>query len=400
MMNVCGKCGKPLSDNARFCRFCGFGQVNTVQKPDEKTKFCVFCGNRMSVNAKFCANCGKSVSSAPKTANNGTPVQPVKQNNESVRQPSAQPADRHEPSAVTDSHLFRDSEQRFIAPAAAGEVMLGRLNMFRRLTPGALIISRLKEFPNKLLSFLKDPKKLVPVIVMCVIWFVTYFLRAFGNNSVFTKLLSFISFSGRPTANPLYLTGALIGRGVFAGAVVSLIAMIFSKKSDKGVYNGPEDSDKRQAFQKRSVATMLTGCFGVDTGSMWGYLFGIGAAFAGSLFISGGGGFEMMLGSVSAAFLLCRATLNNGFLRQFISAVSYRLGKGDAKKESSDSTALCGVMRGMAVGFAASSLICIIPFSNLLLTGFGIILILIGGMMTALQLAGIIKSVEKGASEA
>ena len=411
MASFCTKCGKPLNVNAQFCRFCGFKQPVALQETKPKTKFCVFCGGEIGINAKFCSHCGKSLTARSgdfentETKGNQTTSQSPEQ-----RQPTVQPAspkqhsviqkpqEKHQPDEKPETVLQQPaadtSEQSFYAPAAVGEVMLGRLNISKQLSPGALIASRFKEFPKRFVEFFKEPKKLIPVIVMGVMWLATYFLRAFGNNSLPTKLLSFISFAGKPSVNPTLLLGTILGKSIFAGAIVSLITMLIPQKTNKGVNNTQPQSEPPQN-QKRSFSGLLKACFGVNAESVWGYLLGIGAALVFFLFISGGGGIEAMLGGVSAAFLVCRATLNNGFINQLISSVSGKLGKGNQQKEKTGKSAFTGITRGMAVGFSACALLCAVPFSTQILAGLGALLLLGGAVMTVLQLTGVINSKTK-----
>ncbi|MCR5636321.1 MAG: zinc ribbon domain-containing protein [Clostridiales bacterium] len=411
MANFCTKCGKPLNDNAQFCRYCGNKRSVTAQTQEPKTKFCVFCGGKIGINAQFCSHCGKTLPKASghyentqtekqqPTLNNFAQQQATAQQKQSISQQPQVKQQSAENSMPATQHTVADtSEQSFFAPASAGEVMLGRLNIFKQLSPGALIISRFKEFPKRFVQFFKEPRKLIPVIIMGVMWLVTYFLRAFGNNSLPTRLLSFISFSGKPSVNPTLLLGSMLGKGIFAGAVVSLISMLIPKKSSGSAGNNNANAQNiPPANHKRSFANVLKACFGVNIDSVWGYLLGIGTAFVFFLFISGGGGIEAMLGGVSAAFITCRATMNNGFIKQLISSVSNKLGKGDAQKEKTGTNAFCGIMRGMAVGFSASALLCAIPFSTRILAGLGVFLLLGGGVMLTLQLTGVINSGKKEA---
>ncbi len=50
---VCSKCGKQLSNDAKFCSNCG--------SPVAKVKFCTNCGKQVASDAKFCPNCGKQL---------------------------------------------------------------------------------------------------------------------------------------------------------------------------------------------------------------------------------------------------------------------------------------------------------------------------------------------------
>ncbi len=54
---LCENCGKQISENVKFCNFCG-QPVNPVSIKQEK-KFCIYCGKEILKEAKFCNFCGK-----------------------------------------------------------------------------------------------------------------------------------------------------------------------------------------------------------------------------------------------------------------------------------------------------------------------------------------------------
>ncbi len=50
---VCKGCGKPLSENAKFCAYCG--------KSVNEEKICPKCGKENQQNSLFCCNCGEKL---------------------------------------------------------------------------------------------------------------------------------------------------------------------------------------------------------------------------------------------------------------------------------------------------------------------------------------------------
>lgn len=55
---LCEHCGKQISENVKFCNFCG-QPVNSGSIKQEK-RFCVYCGKEISAQSKFCNFCGKA----------------------------------------------------------------------------------------------------------------------------------------------------------------------------------------------------------------------------------------------------------------------------------------------------------------------------------------------------
>lgn len=54
-MVACSSCGKMISENAKFCNFCGKKTAGI------NTNVCVKCGNPLPLNANFCHFCGEKI---------------------------------------------------------------------------------------------------------------------------------------------------------------------------------------------------------------------------------------------------------------------------------------------------------------------------------------------------
>ncbi|MFW6323952.1 MAG: double zinc ribbon domain-containing protein, partial [Desulfovibrionales bacterium] len=54
----CPDCGKTVSENARFCPFCGHQQLVTEQ--------CAHCGKNLPPQARFCPRCGEAAQTEKK----------------------------------------------------------------------------------------------------------------------------------------------------------------------------------------------------------------------------------------------------------------------------------------------------------------------------------------------
>ena len=363
MANFCQKCGAKLKAASKFCSLCGAPVRSGNYDPAQVSKAprCAFCGAELKTTSKFCMKCGQPVQTPARQ-------QPVQQ--QPARQ---QPVQRQE---VLSQSADPNTQSAF-APIKTGEVILGKFGFGSQLSTGKLITARLKEFPKSLGQFFKEPKKLIPVLVMVALWLITYLLRAFGVNGIPTKILSFFTFAGSSSFfNPLALLGGLVGKGIFAAAVTSIISLLANKKT--------------QAPQpKRSFGEMLKGAFGVSGDTIFGWLCGIGAALIAYCFISGGNGLMSVMGGAAAAFTAARAAAGNGFVRQFIGSLKVKNPKP-----------LEGVMRGMAVGFSAATVIGMIPYGMTIMLINGLLLLLCGGTLMILQATGVIKSKAKGAAAA
>ena len=329
--------------------------------------FCTKCGYAIPDNAKFCTRCGTPVAAVPeKDAGTQTAVNAVSRNAQAP--------------AVPKGPVFESKSIDFHAPSLSGEASFGSVSEgsgtqseSTEKGPGKVLGDTLRSFFSSLGSALRDPKKLIPAFILAGLWLILNILKACGIDPMPARITSFLTFADAGMSGGIAgAIGGIIGKGLFAGAVVSLIGL-FTKK-DKG--------------PKRSFGETLKGAFGADAGTVWAYLTGAGAAMLFYLFISGGSTRMAFMGGIAAAYLAARSALNNGFLRRFI-------GSFGSKKRGGSGSGAAGFVRGMATGFAASS---VIGYSgiNLILIILGSLLFLGGIVMMILQACGVLKT-RKGA---
>ena len=313
--------------------------------------FCPKCGNKLPDNARFCDKCGNPVSGVQSDI-------PPKKADEQRIQPPEQSVRR----------TFG-----FAAPAAAGEAALGSYGGGPAGAisgvipgPGKVIGAGLKSLFTSIGSSFKDPKRLIPVFVLAAVWLVLNILQACGINPVPTRILSFLTFANGGMSGGFFgAIGGIIGKGIFAGALVSLIGLF-----------------TRKGGEKRSFKDTVKGAFGVSLETLWAYLCGIGAAMLLYLFISGGATRISFMGGIAAAFLAARAALNNGFLKNLLGSFT--------KSKSPSNPNVQGLIRGLSVGFGAAALIGLSNI-NLILIITGSVLLVGGIVMMILQATGVVR---------
>lgn len=313
--------------------------------------FCPKCGNKLPDDARFCDKCGNPVSGVQSDI-------PPKKADEQRIQPPEQSVRR----------TFG-----FAASAAAGETALGSYGGVPAGAisgvipgPGKVIGAGLKSLFTSIGSSFKDPKRLIPAFVIAAVWLVLNILQACGINPVPTRILSFLTFANGGMSGGFFgAIGGIIGKGIFAGALVSLIGLF-----------------TRKGGEKRSFKDTVKGAFGVSLSTLWPYICGIGAAMLLYLFISGGATRISFTGGVAAAYLSARAALNTGFMRRLLGSFT--------KSKSPSHPNVSGLIRGLSVGFAASALIGLSGV-NLILVITGSVLFAGGIVMMILQAAGVVK---------
>lgn len=309
--------------------------------------FCPKCGNELADTARFCGKCGTAIGGAP-GAPAGTDPTPAQ----------TQP----EPQA------FRFSALNVSGEAAYGAIGNTAMNAVSNMIPGPdkVIGAGLKSFFSSVGAAVKDPKRLIPALALALVWLVLNVLQACGVNPFPTRILSFLTFAGGGTSGGvLGAVGGIVGKGIFAGALVSLIGL-FTRKG--GV--------------KRSFGETVKGAFGVSPDTLWAYLCGIGAAMLLYLFLSGGAIRASFMGGIAAAFLAARAALSGGFLRQLLGSFT--------KSKNASHPNVSGIVRGLAAGFAAAALLGMTDV-KLILILLGGLLFVGGGVMMILQATGVVR---------
>ena len=324
--------------------------------------FCPKCGNKLPDNAKFCDKCGNPVGSVPnnQSVNNQTPAQT----------PPVQSTEKRAP----EPQAFRFSALNVSGEAAYGAIGSTAMSAVSNAIPGPgkVIGTSVKQFFTSIGSAFKDPKRLIPAFVLAVVWLTLNILQACGINPIPAQILSFFTFANGGMSGGFFgAVGGILGKGIFAGALVSLIGLF-----------------TRKGGAKRSFGETLKWAFGVSLDTLWAYLTGIGAAMLLYLFISGGATRISFMGGIAAAFLAARAALSGGFLKNLLGSFT--------KSKSPSNPNVSGIIRGLSVGFAASAFIGLSNI-NLILIITGSVLLVGGIVMMILQATGVVK-LGKGAS--
>ena len=349
----CPNCGKELPNDARFCGSCGT-QITAVPAGGAAVK---------SVPAPSPAQ-GPSPASAVSTA----PSEALKAEKPKKAAKRAEGAAK---AAAKESFVSAGQDVlSFTASPEGGEMALempgASLPEVSELIPGPLkaLGGGLKNLFASLAAAFKEPKRLIPALVLAVIWLVLDILKARGVESQATRILSFLTFAnGGMEGGTAGLIGGVLGKGLVAGAVTSVVGRL----------------GKQPGGEKRSLGSTLKGGFGFTKETLGAYLVGFGAALLLYLFISGGALKMTFMAGVASAYLAARAALGSGFLKKFLSSFT-------AKGKAQAGPGPAGLIRGLALGFAGAALLALAE-KRLLLLIPGAVLLVGGTVLTILRAA-------------
>ena len=254
----------------------------------------------------------------------------------------------------------------------AGEAAFSAVGSTASTGLAGTLASGVKSALANVKAALKDPKRLLPALILAVVWLILNLLSAAGVNALPVKALSFLTFArAGMSGGVLGAVGGILGKCVFASAVTSAVSLFTNASRLKNLK--PQSLLQGISFEK-------IGCYAAGAGaSVW------------LLWIMSGGfiGRFSFMGGVAAAFLAAKAFLSNGIATRVLSAV------GSKGKFSLDDGR--AVLQGFTAGFAVAALLGLIN-ANLPLLIVGGVLLAGGTVLIILQKAGILSLSGKGAA--
>lgn len=257
-------------------------------------RFCRNCGSQITDEAQFCTHCGAMVDSVRATDPNGMGLQ---------------------------------------AAATAPTSLTG------------LIRNSFRQAKEALSAYFKNPKQLIPVIVLAVFWLLLGILQAFGISPWPLKLLSFLTFAqGGLIGGFLGAVGGIIGKAIFAYFVSALLTPLFTGKASKKLV--------REGFQR-----FISGFSLYSLGVAAALLIGIGVSLIVFNFLSGNSSLINSMPGLVGFVLAVRALIHrSGFFWNTLLMLANKLSKGRTPGGDTVHRFVSGFAVGGLAGVGLSSL--------------------------------------------
>ena len=244
------------------------------------------------------------------------------------------------------------------ACADSGEmVMTDDVGLLNKAVPkfSKVLGDGFKAIINAFKNVLKNKKAVIISAIMAVVWLAIDIIKATGHDSPILRIFSFITFANGGMNGGLFgFIGGIIGKGVYAGTIVSIVDSISKKK--RGLFSG------------------VKGLVKFDKGNIFPYLMGIGLAFIGFIFVSGGKMSLSFMGGLSLSYVCLKASNKVGFLKKLFASI---FAKGKDRIPSFVPT----IIKGLSVGSLLASLIGLTDV-NFIVIIVGFILFILGLIMT------------------
>lgn len=227
------------------------------------------------------------------------------------------------------------------APAFRGETVLSQSTFYRNTQTDSIlgpfnVLSRgINSLYKNSKTIFKSKRKLIPALTLAVIWMVLILLRLLGVNAIPVNILSFLTFAqGGLSPNLFHIIGGVIGKGIFAGLVLSF-------------FSGQNPLQNLTGGIKTVSNLIITKRLNDNTA----LLIGAGVALIAYNFMAGHASLEMSMAAVAGFILSLRALGNGtGFLKSFIHSVIAKIKKG----KQVDTIYVNRIISGMSIGFVLS----------------------------------------------
>ncbi|MBE6910194.1 MAG: zinc-ribbon domain-containing protein [Ruminococcaceae bacterium] len=229
--------------------------IQPAQSAAPATRFCNQCGKQISTEAAFCRYCGFrfdviAQDAAPQTAVIAMPVQSAAPQEADVVAAAAAAA---APSAMEQLSARLGGTASVMAPANPGEIVCAafskamnapgvmsgvgaaasnlnaaasnaRARAEQVLSPVQALLGGVKSFLSGIPAALRNPKALIPTVLLALAWIVLPMLQGGGSNAVVDGL-SWLTFAGNGARREgLGLLGDIAGKGVVASVLASLFS--------------------------------------------------------------------------------------------------------------------------------------------------------------------------------
>ena len=321
MEKICKQCGNVGKETAIFCGVCGVKYINN--SPDARK--CVQCGNILNENTKFCVVCGATC--------------------------KVEKLVEYDAKAMDIS-----GEVAFTQALPSPSSLLQAVNPIKHLFGGFSRV--IKGFGQAF----KDKKKLIPAIILAIIWVTMTLLPLLGVDMSKVRWLSWLTFAqGGLRGGVTGILGGIIGKGIFAYFIMGIIINLMNKQNPfKPYINGTKKFFS--AFALKSLKQTAL------------FILGVGLALIAFNFMTWNASSMNSMAGIAAFFLAIRAMSQKaGFLKQFIASLITKKGC------KIDMAAVNRLMAGWAMGFALGTALSLINYRYIGYISGGVIVV--GGIV-------------------
>ena len=320
--------------------------------------FCKNCFRQLSDGARFCNYCGQPVEASAQPAQ----PQPGKgQPQQQQRYPQQGGARQPYPQQINAQTQQEAAQQQ------RGYAQASQTNAAPENRPPQKPLSLTAQVKAGVMDIIRHPAKLLPTIILSVIWMVISYLMAMGKDLAVVKWLNTLTYaSGGMYGGAVGAAGGIFGKAVFAAVLNTIVLSLWAGKSPFA-----KDPNGQGMMRKATTSGMAT---------VAPFLIGLGASLVLYYFFNVTGSTNnVMVGVMAAIGAMQAAQSSHGII---FSIVFFIVGKVSGGRAPS-STAVRNSLMGATAGFALS-----VPLTflhqPLLLASAGFALLLLGILLAVL----------------
>ena len=282
-------------------------------------KFCASCGTALNEDAKFCAKCGSKAF----------------QSNESLQINTETPPETVKSEQEIPKTMNNTKNNPPIARASNDGPQNNPIGMGKFIT----------EYINQSLTVLKNPKQMLPTVVLGLVWLVLALLGSLGINPLPVRILSFLTFAqGGMFGGVLSAAGGILGKVVVAAFLNAAIMPLFQKKAPfSGIGGGIKGFFGGLAVKSITAVAPLLG--------------GVGASLLLYTFMNSTQSLQnSMVGIIAFVMLLQNLGRQGGFLWGLAFSAANSFSKGRTPSYIGVTRCISGMTLGFALGMTLSAM--------------------------------------------
>lgn len=290
---------------------------------------CKHCFRQLPEGARFCKYCGQPTEG---------PAQPA-QTQQRYPQPQQGYVQPTQPQQVQPQ---RESEPPK-PPTMMGQIKAGVMDIIRH------------------------PAKLLPTIILSVVWIVISLLMAMGKDTAVVKWINTLTYaSGGMYGGAVGAAGGIFGKAVFAAVVNTIVLALWKGKSPFA------RDEKGQSLMRKATSSGMT--------TVAPFLIGLGASLVLYYFFNVTGSTKnVMVGVVAAIGAVQAAQSSHGIIFSIVLFIAGKASGGRAPSSTAVRNSLMGATAGFALGVPLTFL-----HQPLLIVSAGFAVLLLGILLAVL----------------
>ena len=329
--------------------------------------YCKHCFRQLSDGARFCKYCGQPVTAQPQAGQNQPgrrqPQQGYPQQNRG-RQEYAQPqAGQNQPRQGQPQQ--GRGQQGYAQPQ--GYVQQPQADRAGEGAPPKKAPSLIAQVKAGVMDIIRHPAKLLPTIILSVIWMAISYLMAMGKDTAVVKWLNTLTYaSGGMYGGSVGAAGGIFGKAVFAAVLNTIVLSLWAGK------NPFARDENGQSLMRKAT--------GKGMSKVAPFFIGLGASFVLYYFFNVTSSTKnVMVGVMAAIGTIQAAQSSHGIIFSTVLFIIEKVSGGRSPSSSAVRNSLMGATAGFALSVPLTFL-----HQPLLLAAAGSAVLLLGILLAVL----------------